>query len=92
MAVFNTMLALPLIDDNRLLNQYIDTEVHIFCLPFLFLMIIADLHSGVLNGWVQLQVNIMPSVKFHLDVTGVQGLPLIYLLSSFRPIELPGRY
>jgi hypothetical protein len=86
------MLALPLIDDNTLLNQYINTEVRIYCLLFGIFTIIAHLHSGALNGLLQVQIQHMPSARFHLDVTGVRGSPSIYLLSSFRPIELLGRY
>jgi hypothetical protein len=81
------MLALPLTDDTPVLLQFSDVEVHIYCLPFGFFMIIAHLHSGALSSLVQ---DNMLSVRFHLDFTGVRGLPGT-LLSTLRPIELLGR-
>jgi hypothetical protein len=74
------------------LDKYMASEVHIYYLPFGFFVMTAHPHSGALNCLVQLRVYNTPSVRFQLDVTGVRGLPLIYLLSSFRPIELLGRY
>jgi hypothetical protein len=84
------MLAIPLIKDNPTLDKYMASEVHIYCFPFGLFMIIVHPHSGASKRFVQLHMHNMPSVMFQLDFTGVR-LPMIYLLSSFRPIELLGR-